>query len=114
MSSSDLSSTPKTGMLHHVEINVSSLEVSLRFWQPLLLMLGYTQHRAGGACTPSIPFLGPAGIMSRAASENRCSCETLARMNFLVDSYADIRIFGFPYVLSPSDDLPHRSLQEPR
>jgi catechol 2,3-dioxygenase-like lactoylglutathione lyase family enzyme len=45
MISSDLGSTPKTGRLHHVEINVSSLEVSLRFWQPLLLMLGYTQHQ---------------------------------------------------------------------
>ncbi|WP_242485585.1 VOC family protein [Pseudomonas sp. TH43] len=41
-SSSDM---PKTGMLHHVEINVTSLEVSLRFWRPLLEMLGYAEHQ---------------------------------------------------------------------
>lgn len=39
------SSMPITGMLHHVEINVSSLEASLRFWRPLLEMLGYAEHQ---------------------------------------------------------------------
>jgi hypothetical protein len=97
MSSSDLSSTPKTGMLHHVEINVSSLEVSLRFWQPLLLMLGYTQHRAGGACTPSIPLLGPAGIMSRAASETVDPARlwqegTSWLINMRISVYSDFRM----------------------
>ncbi|CAI8999871.1 hypothetical protein EMIT0P265_90129 [Pseudomonas zeae] len=33
---------------------------------------------------------------------------------FKVDLYMDIRIFDFPYVLSPFHDHPHRSLQEPR
>jgi len=36
---------PSAGMLHHVEINVSSLKASLRFWEPLLLMLGYREHQ---------------------------------------------------------------------
>ncbi|NWC93044.1 MULTISPECIES: VOC family protein [unclassified Pseudomonas] len=33
------------GALHHVEVNVSSLQESLRFWEPLLSMLGYAEHQ---------------------------------------------------------------------
>jgi len=32
------------GMLHHIEMNVSVLKVSLSFWEPLLTMLGYTER----------------------------------------------------------------------
>ncbi|CAB3810060.1 Tn3 family transposase ISAau4 [Paraburkholderia fynbosensis] len=33
------------GSLHHLEINVSSLERSLRFWAPLLERFEYTEHQ---------------------------------------------------------------------
>ena len=36
---------PSAGMLHHLEINVSSLEKSLRFWEPLLSIFGYTEYQ---------------------------------------------------------------------
>lgn len=32
-------------MLHHVEINVSDLERSIRFWEWLLIELGYTPYQ---------------------------------------------------------------------
>ena len=36
---------PAPGQLHHIELYVSSLEQSLRFWQPLLSALGYVEYQ---------------------------------------------------------------------
>lgn len=36
---------PAGGTIHHIEMNVSSLKESLRFWEPLLMMLGYAEYQ---------------------------------------------------------------------
>ena len=37
---------PAPGTLHHVELYVTALQASLRFWRPLLLRLGYTEYQS--------------------------------------------------------------------
>jgi len=37
---------PLPGQLHHIELYVSSLEVSLQFWKPLLERFAYIEYQA--------------------------------------------------------------------